>query len=57
MTDIIKFDLISRCILGGMAAITLLIVYIKNKKGDNKDGRNRKEKRLNDPKTKLINRY
>ena len=45
MTDIIKFDLISRCILGGMAAITLLIVYIKSKKGDHKDGRNRKEKK------------
>lgn len=45
MTNIIKFDLISRCILGGMAAIVLLIVYIKSKKGDNKDGRNRKDKK------------
>lgn len=45
MNDMIKFDLIARSILGCMAAITLLIVYIKNKKGDNKDGRNRKEKK------------
>lgn len=45
MNDMIKFDLISRCILGGMAAITLLIVYIKSKKGDHKDGRNRKDKK------------
>lgn len=45
MNDMIKFDIIARSILGGMAVITLLIVYIKNKKGDNKDGRNRKEKK------------
>ena len=42
MNNMIKFDLISRFILGGMAAIILLIVYIKSKKGDNKDGRDRK---------------
>ena len=42
MNNIIKFDFIFRCILGGIAAITLLVVYIKNKKGDHKDGRNTK---------------
>lgn len=45
MDYMIKFDLISRCILGGMAAIILLIVYINSKKGDHKDGRNRKSKK------------
>ena len=42
MNNMIKFDFISRCILGGTAAIILLIVYIKSKKGDHKDGRNTK---------------
>ena len=45
MNNIIKFDFIFRCILGGIAAIILLIVYIKSKKGDHKDGRNAKGKK------------
>lgn len=45
MNNIIKFDFIFRCILGGIAAIILLIVYIKSKKGDHKDGRNAKDKK------------
>ena len=45
MNNIIKFDFISKCILGGIAAIVLLIVYIKSKKGDHKDGRNAKDKK------------
>ena len=45
MNNMIKFDFISRCILGGIAAIILLIIYIKSKKGDHKDGRNTKGKK------------
>ena len=44
MNNIIKFDFIFRCILGGIAAIILLAIYIKSKKGDRKDGRNTKGK-------------
>lgn len=45
MNNIIKFDFIFRCILGGIAAIILLAIYIKNKKGDHEDGRNTKGKK------------
>lgn len=45
MDNIIKFDFIFRCILGGTAAIILLAIYIKSKKGDHKDGRNTKGKK------------
>lgn len=44
MNNIIKFDFIFRCILGGIAAITLLAICIKSKKGDHKNGRNTKGK-------------
>ena len=44
MNNIIKFDFILRCILGGTAAIILLAIYIKSKKGDHEDGRNTKSK-------------
>lgn len=45
MNNMIKFDFIFRCVLGGTAAIILLAIYIKSKKEDHKDGRNTKGKK------------